>query len=74
MISHLAAIILPEDTTPPAGLYEDPLQEALIADHSVQVPIMRWPALRTRLLRISAQAYNSPAQYEHLASALKALL
>ena len=74
MISHLAGILLPEDTTPYEGFYEDPLQDALIAEHAVQVPIMRWPALKARILRISAQAYNSPAQFEHLASALKALL
>ena len=74
MISHLATILLPEDNTPHEGLYEDPLQEALIADHSIQVPVMRWPALSARCLRISAQAYNSPAQYEHLANALRGLL
>ena len=74
MLSHLSAILLPEDNTPHEGLYEDPLQERLIAEHSVQVPVMRWPALRARFLRISAQAYNSPAQYEHLAKALTELL
>ena len=73
MISHLAAVILPEDTTPHAGPYEDPLQVALVKEHSVQVPIMRWAPLRARYLRISAQAYNSIEQYEHLAKALTAL-
>ncbi|MCH2106284.1 MAG: aminotransferase class V-fold PLP-dependent enzyme [Planctomycetes bacterium] len=73
MISHLATVILPEDTTPHEGLYEDPLQEALIAEHSVQVPVMRWAPLHARYLRISAQAYNSIEQYEHLAKALTAL-
>ncbi len=73
MISHLAAVVLPQDTTPHEGAYEDPLQEALIAEHSVQVPVIRWAPLNSRFLRISAQAYNSLEQYEHLASSLTAL-
>ena len=50
-----------------------PLQEALLAEYSVQVPVMRWAPLRSRFIRISAQAYNSPEQYEYLAAALTAL-
>ena len=73
MISHLATVILPEDTSPHDGLYEDPLQEKLIAEYSIQVPVMRWAPLHSRFMRISAQAYNSTEQYEHLASALCAL-
>ena len=73
MISHLATVILPEDTSPHEGSYEDPLQEALISEHSIQVPVMRWAPLRSRFLRISAQAYNSLEQCEHLASALTEL-
>ena len=73
MISHLAAVVLTEDTTPHEGAYEDPLQGALIAEYSVQVPVMRWAPLRSRFLRISAQAYNSAEQFEYLASALSAL-
>ena len=73
MISHLSTVILPEDTTPYEGSYEDPLQDALIKEHSTQVPVMRWAPLHSRFLRISAQAYNSLEQYEHLASALTTL-
>ena len=73
MIPHLATVILPEDTSSHEGSYEDPLQEALIAEYSIQVPVMRWAPLRSRFLRISAQAYNSLKQYEHLAGALTAL-
>jgi hypothetical protein len=35
---------------------------------------MRWPSPPVRLLRISPQAYNSFAQYEYLATALRLLL
>jgi len=73
MISHLATIILPEDISPHDGPYEDPLQEALISEYSLQVPVMRWAPLQARYLRISAQAYNSLEQYEHLAKALTTL-
>ena len=73
MVSHLSTVILPEDTTPYEGSYEDPLQDALIKEHSTQVPVMRWAPLRSRFLRISVQAYNSLEQYEHLASALTTL-
>jgi len=73
MISHLAAVLLPEDTTPHEGPYEDPLQDSLLADHSIQVPVIRWPALNARILRISAQAYNSLEQYEYLSKALVGL-
>jgi isopenicillin-N epimerase len=73
MISHLAAVLLPADTSPYEGHYEDPLQDALLADHSIQVPVIRWPALNARILRISAQAYNSRDQYEYLSEALVGL-
>jgi len=73
MISHLATVVLPEDDSPHEGHYEDPLQEALLAEYSVQVPVMRWAPLRSRFIRISAQAYNSPEQYEYLAAALTTL-
>jgi isopenicillin-N epimerase len=73
MISHLAAVLLPADTSPYEGHYEDPLQDALLAEHSIQVPVIRWPALNARILRISAQAYNSRDQYEYLSEALVGL-
>ena len=73
MISHLATVLLPEDTTPYEGAYEDPLQDALLSEYSVQVPVVRWTPLRSRFIRISAQAYNSAEQYEYLAAALTAL-
>ena len=47
---------------------------ASLAQYGVEVPVIPWPAPPKRLLRISAQLYNSLPQYEHLAGALKRLL
>ncbi|HEX2834542.1 MAG TPA: aminotransferase class V-fold PLP-dependent enzyme [Thermoanaerobaculia bacterium] len=43
------------------------LQNALLFDHGIEVPLMPWPS---RLLRISAQLYNEFSDYEELAKAL----
>ncbi|MCI0745863.1 MAG: aminotransferase class V-fold PLP-dependent enzyme [Verrucomicrobia subdivision 3 bacterium] len=77
MIGSLAAFPLPDAETiepPRSPLYLDPLQDRLLAKHAIEVPIIPWPAAPHRVLRISAQAYNSPSQYEQLACALKQLL
>ena len=72
MIGSLAALPLPAARhAPPApvpGL--DALQERLWERHRIEVPVMHWPAWPARLLRISAQIYNSPEQYHTLAAAL----
>jgi len=52
------------------------LLEAIIAERrdSVNREESRWSGARRRLLlRISAQAYNEPEDYERLASALRRL-
>jgi isopenicillin-N epimerase len=57
----------------------DALRHALVAEHGIQVPIGGWPVRAARadggpsqiLLRISAQLYNEPADYERLAEALR---
>ncbi len=53
--------------------YSDALQDALLARHRIQVPIWGIPSRPSagRFIRISAQLYNTPEQYEYLASALK---
>ncbi len=75
MIGYLAALPLPDSTQPlRAPLYLDPLQDTLLERFGIEVPIVIWPAPPRRLVRISSQLYNAPAQYENLAAALSALL
>jgi isopenicillin-N epimerase len=72
-IGSLAAVPLPDaapDAWPRLPLNEYPLQDALREKHRLEVPIVPWPAPPKRLLRVSAQLYNSPPQYEFLAGRL----
>ena len=77
MIGSLASVPIPdaqgeqEQTSP---LYADPQQDQLRNEYNIEVPIIPWPAPPKRLLRISAQLYNSLPQYKRLASALKEIL
>src|SRR6266849_4985329 len=76
-IGSLAAIPLPDATNsqPPASpLYSDPLQNQLYTEYGIEVPVIPWPAPPKRLLRLSAQLYNSLPQYELLAKALRQAL
>jgi isopenicillin-N epimerase len=74
MLGTLAAIVLPDLQVPPQmpSLF-DPLQDYLWLEHRVEVPVIDWPSPRVRVIRISAQAYNAPAQYQFLADLLRAL-
>jgi isopenicillin-N epimerase len=60
MLGAMAAIPLGEGDG-------DALQNTLLFDHNIEVPLMPWPS---RLLRISAQLYNTLDEYEQLAKAL----
>ncbi len=78
MIGSLASIPLPD--APPGGppttssLYADPIQMRMVEQYRVQVPIIPWPAPPHRLVRLSAQLYNTKTQYDRLGAALKAVL
>jgi len=76
MIGSLASIPLPdgEEEPPPPPLLLDPLQQELWERHGIEVPVVSWPARPRRLLRISAQLYNTRDQYERLAAALEEAL
>ena len=60
-------------------LPDDPLHDELLERHRTQVPVYSWPSTRAagrppmRLVRISAQRYNSLAEYRRLAAALRSL-
>jgi len=74
MVGSLASFPLPdaaEAGPPKSPLYSDPLQDWLLEKHRIEVPVIPWPRPPRRLLRISAQLYNSSAQYELLAKALR---
>ena len=68
MIGSLAAVELP----PRAG---DPeaLQRALFDRFGIEVLAFAWPSPPVRVLRVSAQLYNTAEDYERLAAALAAL-
>jgi isopenicillin-N epimerase len=71
MLGSLAAVPLPLDDRPPVGpLGLDPLQQALFAQHRIEVPVMRWTSPRLRLLRISPQVHQSLEQHQYLAAAV----
>jgi isopenicillin-N epimerase len=76
MIGTLGAIPLPDGPPDwePDPLQPMPFQHDLFERHRIEIPLMCWPAPPKRLLRLSAQLYNSPDQYHALARALKSLL
>jgi len=70
MLGSMAAVPLPDATVSLDDRGVDPLHEALRREDGIQVPITPWPAWPRRLIRISAQLYNAPEEYERLATAL----
>ncbi|MDQ3282068.1 MAG: aminotransferase class V-fold PLP-dependent enzyme, partial [Acidobacteriota bacterium] len=71
MLGAMAAVPLPDGTeTTAPSLYGDPLQDVLLYEHNIEVPIVPWPNPPKRLLRISAQLYNEMADYEKLVQAI----
>ncbi|MEO0425064.1 MAG: aminotransferase class V-fold PLP-dependent enzyme [Pseudomonadota bacterium] len=73
MIGSMVAHPLPpsRDASPPTSmLYANPLQESLLREHRIEVPIVPWPAPPARLVRISAQLYNELDEYQRLVAAL----
>jgi len=74
MVGSIASLVLPRGSgaIPDSPLYTDPLQDALLSERGIEVPIIPWPAPPLRLIRISAQLYNHEDQYRDLAAALSA--
>ncbi len=65
MLGSMAAVPL---HTPEDGVSD--LGARLFEDYAIEVPVMWWAGPHRRLLRISAQLYNTRADYERLAEAL----
>ncbi len=72
MIGALASVPLaPGAPDSPSGPWDiDPLQAKLDKTHSIEVPIMSWPEPPNRVLRASAQLYNTMEPYRRLAQVL----
>jgi isopenicillin-N epimerase len=71
MLGSMAAVPLPDGTqTEAPSLYGDPLQDKLLYEHNIEVPLVPWPAPPKRILRVSAQLYNVFEDYQRLAEAL----
>jgi isopenicillin-N epimerase len=74
MIGSLAALPVPDGFAPgPVDGERDPLQIALFDRFGLELPVFTWAALACRILRVSAQLYNSAADYERLCDALTLL-
>ena len=67
MLGSMAAVPLPDGDA-------DALQDELLFTHGIEVPLMPWPQPPKRLLRVSAQLYNTIDDYQRLAGALPALV
>lgn len=75
LLGSMASVPIPDGLAESApALYGDPLQDALLERFGIEVPIVPWPAPPKRLLRISAQIYDTAAEYEYLCEALKTAL
>jgi isopenicillin-N epimerase len=74
MIGSLVAVPVPADFGPAPLLDEpDSLQTVLFDRFGLELLVFTWRALGTRILRVSAQLYNTAADYERLADALETL-
>lgn len=74
MVGSLAAVPLPNLTEPlEPPMFLDPLHSQLLSE-GIEAVVQPWPGPPQRLIRISAQAYNHPGQYQRLADRVGALL
>lgn len=76
MIASMAAIVLPEakpgdPEPPPWPAPQDPLAMRVLQEHGIQTTIPVWPQWPRRILRLSAQAYNTEDHYHRTAAAMR---
>jgi isopenicillin-N epimerase len=74
LVGSIATIPMPEklQSAPPSGKI-DREQLRLYDKFGIEVPLMRFGQPERRWLRVSAQIYNSPAEYAYLAAAMNRL-
>jgi isopenicillin-N epimerase len=72
MLGSMAAVPLPPGlaASQPSPGGTDALTDELFVRHRIEVPVIPWGCGGGRLVRVSAQLYNRPAQYRALADAL----
>jgi isopenicillin-N epimerase len=70
MTGFMVSLGLPDSGATSSIIDGDPLQRALWDRYRIEVPVFTWPGTPRRVLRISAQAYNSIEDYERLSDAL----
>ena len=71
MVGSMAVVPLTDQKSDAVSKVGIPLlQEALWEIFKIEVPVIPWPDASKRLVRISAQFYNTLPQYEYLAKAL----
>ncbi|MCA9305606.1 MAG: aminotransferase class V-fold PLP-dependent enzyme [Phycisphaerales bacterium] len=72
MLGSMAAMPIPDapGMTPSGRPYHDALQVEILRRHGVQAPVSYFPRAPKRVIRVSAQRYNTVEQYQRLASAL----
>ena len=69
LVGSMAAIPLPPSPRSD-GAWPDPLTDELYEELRIEVPVFPFPAAPARILRVSAQAYNTREEYAYLAEAL----
>jgi isopenicillin-N epimerase len=76
MLGSMATLPLPDAPSlrPVMAIDTDLLQDALLERFAIEVPVLSWPAPPRRVVRVSAQLYNTLEQYERLGAALRELL
>ena len=74
MLGSMAALPLPDSQPGQPGGDNDPLHNLLFERYSIEVPVMPWPQSPKRLIRVSAQLYNSEDEYTELGRVLQQIL
>jgi isopenicillin-N epimerase len=72
MIGHLATVRIADrsDAGVQGAFDTDPLQDTLLFEHRIEVPVFPFPRAPQRMCRVSAQLYNERREYQALAAVL----